>query len=54
MGRPMRAVFFALPIVVVAAAARADEGNAADRETARIAFADGNKLRDEGNVRGAL
>jgi hypothetical protein len=53
MGR-MRAVVFALPIVFAAGIARADEPNAADRETARIAFADGNKLRDEGNVRGAL
>jgi hypothetical protein len=51
----MRAsIFLALPIVLVASLARADEPNAADRETARIAFADGNKLRDEGNVRGAL
>jgi hypothetical protein len=50
----MRAALFALPLVLVAATAHADEGNAADRETARIAFADGNKLRDEGNVRGAL
>lgn len=50
----MRAVLFALPLVLAATAARADDSNAADRETARIAFADGNKLRDEGNVRGAL
>ena len=49
----MRAIFFASTLVLVAAVARADD-NAADRETARIAFADGNKLRDEGNVRGAL
>ncbi|HEY2365155.1 MAG TPA: hypothetical protein VGH87_02175, partial [Polyangiaceae bacterium] len=50
----MRRVLFALPLVLVAASARADDANAGDRETARIAFADGNKLRDEGNVRGAL
>lgn len=50
----MRAAAFALPIVLVASLARADAPNAADWETARIAFADGNKLRDEGNVRGAL
>ena len=50
----MRHVVFALPILFAAVVARADEPNAADRETARIAFADGNKLRDEGNVRGAL
>ncbi len=50
----MRRALFALPLVLMAAAARADDTNAADRETARIAFADGNKLRDDGNVRGAL
>ena len=51
--RKERALLFALPLVVAASVAHAQE-NAADRETARIAFADGNKLRDEGNVRGAL
>lgn len=50
----MRPVLFALPILFAAAVAHAQDTNAADRETARIAFADGNKLRDEGNVRGAL
>jgi len=50
----MRAIVFASALVLVAAVAHADEPNPADRETARIAFADGNKLRDEGNVRGAL
>src|SRR5258705_12633643 len=50
----MRPVVFALPLILAAAVAHADEPNAGDRETARIAFADGNKLRDEGNVRGAL
>jgi hypothetical protein len=50
----MRSLVFALPLLFVATVVRADDTNAADRETARIAFADGNKLRDEGNVRGAL
>lgn len=50
----MRPFVFALPFVFAATVAHAQDTNAADRETARIAFADGNKLRDEGNVRGAL
>jgi hypothetical protein len=43
---------FALSFVLVTSLA--DAQNAGDWESARIAFADGNKLRDEGNVRGAL
>ncbi len=50
----MRALGLALPVLFCASLAFADEPNAADRETARIAFAEANKLRDEGNVRGAL
>lgn len=43
-----------LTLVLASAIAHAAEPNAGDRETARVAFAEGNKLRDEGNVRGAL
>lgn len=50
----MRACSFAIAIVLLGGIAHADEPNPADRESARVAFAEGNKLRDDGNVRGAL
>ncbi len=43
-----------LTMVLASAIAHAAEPNAADRESARVAFAEGNKLRDDGNIRGAL
>jgi hypothetical protein len=50
----MRFRSLTIALVLLAGVAHADEPNAADRESARVAFTDGNKLRDDGNVRGAL
>jgi hypothetical protein len=50
----MRAYPLAIALLMLANVARADEPSPTDRESARVAFAEGNKLRDDGNVRGAL